>query len=356
MKSKQKTQKTKKYLGLHQVTYVPLRLSANFNLPKRAWQLAPGLWIQRLYGKIKDDLIAEESRIKPPSGISTNYSIKIDSIAYGNYLLAKLTKENKTIPDYPDDLDVIGLDCINITKMILIALFLQNNLRFAFANGHSYKVLPSGLYDERFSGTIAHLREVMSHSCWRYRPSRPKKIMSRKVLGKTLDSLERYYRPLTWEVNRISTALSYFWSALVANEPNQVFTNLSILLECLLSTDSRELAHKISERAAIILGNDNNDRLAIYKNIKQIYGKRSKIVHGEGVPAKGRLHPEKFMITPKLTYFPKHLMSKVIKFSIDLLNALLKDKEYVKIARSSNPEGKINTDLNELFMKRLLRC
>lgn len=165
-----------------------------------------------------------------------------------------------------------------------------------------------------------------------------------------------YYRPLTWEVNRISTALSYFWSAIITKEPNQLFTNLSILLECLLSTDTQELAHKISERAAIILGKNSEDRLAIYKDIKKIYGQRSKIVHGEGVPAKGSLPPEIFMITPKYTFCPKSLMSKVISISIDLLNTLLKDDEYVKIVRSAKSEGEANGLLNNLFMKRLFHC
>lgn len=353
MKSKQKTQK---YLGPHQVTYVPLRLSAKFNLPKRAWNLAPGLWIQRLSDRIKDDLIASESKVKPHSGINPNYAIKIDSIAYGDYILTKIANEGKTIPDYPKDLNIIGVECINITKMILIALLLQNNLKFAFANKHSYEVLPSDIYDERYMGFSAYPREEMSYTWWFCCPSRPSNVISPKVLSKTLDSIEIYYRPLTWEVNRISTALCYFWSALIANESNQFFTNLTILLECLLSTDRQELAHKVSERAAIILGKNNNDRLTIYKDIKKIYNQRSKIVHGEGVPAKGRLHSDMFMVTPKYTFCPKNLMSRVISISIDLLNTLLKDDEYVKIVRSAKTEKKKNGELNDLFMKRLFHC
>ncbi len=353
MKSKQKTQK---YLGPHQVTYVPLRLSAKINLPKRAWQLAPGLWIQALSGKIKDDLIAEDVRIKPPSGISPNYTIKIDSIAYGHHILTRIADEGSTIPDYSKDFEYVGTECINITKMILIALLLQNNLTFAFANGHGIRIKPSGICDSYFSYIHPRRREELSYIWWRYRPSRTNNIINREVLGKTLDSIERYYRPFTWEVNRISTALSYFWSALIANEPNQVFTNLSILLECLLSTGPGELRHRISERAAIILGININDRLTIYKDIKKIYDQRSKVVHGEGVPAKGRRHPEKIMITPKYKYCPEKLMSKIISISTDLLNALLKDKEYMKIVRSSKSEGTINEDLNELFIKRLFRC
>jgi len=340
-------------MGPHQVTYVPLRIYAKFKLPERAWELAPGLWIQRLSGKIKDDLIAEESRIKPSSGINPNYIVKIDSIAYGNHLMAKLSKESKTAPNVSKDIDDIGLEAINITKMILISLLLQNDLKFAFAYAHGFMVMPSGIYDKSFHFIDPHPKEEISYIWRNSLPHRPSNLINRRVLLKTIDSIEPYYRPLTWEVNRISTALCYFWNALVSNDPNQLFTNLSILLECLLSTDTHELAHKISERAAIILGKNCEDRLAIYKDIKIIYSQRSKIVHGEGVPKKGRLHTDKFMITPKYTFCPKKLMSKVISISIDLLNTLLKDDEYMKIVRSANSEGKTRVSLNALFMKRL---
>ncbi len=342
MKGKEKSQK---YLGRRIVTYVPLELFAQFNLPIQAWKLAPGLWIQRLSKKIKDDLVAKEANIKPSSGIYPNYAIKIDCIVYGNHILTRVANDGKTVSDYSTVSDYVSVDSINITKMILIALLLQNNLKFAFANSHS-------LY-ENHSGVSVYSREEMSGPWWHCRPSRPSNIIDRKILNKTLGHIERYYRPLTWEVNRVSTALSYFWSALIAKEPNQLFTNLTILLECLLSTDRQELSHKVSERAAIILGKDNNDRLTIYKDMKEIYSQRSKIVHGEGVPAKGLIHSEKFMVTPKYIFCPKSLRIKVIRISIDLLNTLLNDNEYVKIIRSSKSEGKINQALNELFMKRL---
>lgn len=344
MKSKQKTQK---YLGPHNVTYVPLRLLTTLKMPKRAWQLAPGLLVQRLTGRIKDSLKAAESSYRPGLSIDPNYTIKVDSVAYGNYVLAKLIEENKNIPDYSKEFDTIGSECINITKMILIALLLQNNLNFAFRDSYQF-------HGGRWGGMNARPREEMSDT-WLYScPSRPSNVISRKVLDKTLGSIEMYYRPLRWEVNRISTGLTYFWSALIANEPNQLFTNLTILLECLLSTDRYELAHKISERAAIILSKNNNDRLTIYDDMKKIYDQRSKIVHGVGVLAKkGPINSDSFFITPKYTCCPKSLMSKVINISIDLLNTLLKDDEYVEIVRFTKSEETTNKKLNKLFMKRL---
>lgn len=350
MKKKQDNQE---YIGPHQITYLPLRISATFALPVKAWRLAPGLCLQPISGQIKEELIARESKVKPSSGINSNYVVKIDSIAYGNHLLAKLAKKSKTIPIYPEDIDIVGCDVINITKMILISFILQNDLKFAFAHAHGFKVMPSGIYDKTFSSLNPHPREEMSYTWWSALPRRPSTFINRKVLLKTLDRIEPYYRPFTWEVNRISTALCYFWNSLVLNEPNQLFTNLAILLECLLSTDKQELKHKICERAAILLGKNAEDRLAIYKDVKTIYDQRSRIVHGEGAPKKGQLHPGKFMITPKYTYCPKNLISKVIGISIDLLNVLLKDNEYMSIVRS---EKNTNEALNDLFMKRLFVC
>lgn len=56
--------------------------------------------------------------------------------------------------------------------------------------------------------------------------------------------------------------------------------------ESLLSTDSAELAHKLSERTAMYLGGTPAERLQTYRTIKSAYGVRSKVVHGDYVPAK----------------------------------------------------------------------
>jgi hypothetical protein len=349
--------KIEKYTGLRQVTFVPLRMSALFTLPTRAWTLAPGLWLQRLSGKIKDDLADRETRMRPPSGINPNYTVKIDSIAYGDYVLAKLCKAGKTIPDYPKDMDLIGHDCLNITKMILIGLLLQNNLTFAFANAYSFKVLASGTYDDTFIGLHGHRREEMSYTWWYSRTPRPGNSIDRRRLSKALDDISPYYRPLTWEISRVSTALSYFWNSLVSDDPIQLFTNLAILFECLLGTDRQELKHKICERAALILGKNGEERLAIYKDVKNIYDQRSKIVHGGGgvLKKKKPVTQDTFLISPKYVGLSKSMISMTIGISINLLNALLKNEEYMDLVRSTTSEGKTNEALNEFFMKRLFQ-
>ena len=53
-----------------------------------------------------------------------------------------------------------------------------------------------------------------------------------------------------------------------------------ISIECLLSTDSQETTHKISERVAAILGNTSKERMRLFQLMRKVYNERSKIAHG----------------------------------------------------------------------------
>ena len=53
--------------------------------------------------------------------------------------------------------------------------------------------------------------------------------------------------------------------------------------EALFSTSSAELSHKLSERVAFFLGNYGYNKREVYKNIKEAYDVRSKLVHGDSL-------------------------------------------------------------------------
>lgn len=57
-------------------------------------------------------------------------------------------------------------------------------------------------------------------------------------------------------------------------------TIYTMALECLLGTTNVELSHRLSERSAILLGSNPEQRLAVYENVKKTYGIRSSIAHG----------------------------------------------------------------------------
>lgn len=52
-------------------------------------------------------------------------------------------------------------------------------------------------------------------------------------------------------------------------------------LECLFTIGNQEISHKVSERIAILLGDNLNSRRHLFNTIKKGYGIRSRLVHGQ---------------------------------------------------------------------------
>jgi hypothetical protein len=84
-----------------------------------------------------------------------------------------------------------------------------------------------------------------------------------------------------------------------------------IAIEALLSRDSAELTFKLAFRAAGILATDDDERTALFEQIKDYYDTRSKIVHGAKLKVKQLNHirePEPLLdITRRLLVAFLHL-------------------------------------------------
>ena len=52
-------------------------------------------------------------------------------------------------------------------------------------------------------------------------------------------------------------------------------------LECLFCEESGEIAHQLAERVACYLASDGSARLILYREVKEAYGVRSRVVHGD---------------------------------------------------------------------------
>jgi hypothetical protein len=74
---------------------------------------------------------------------------------------------------------------------------------------------------------------------------------------------------------------NYFVAAARAEaEPAARVSLYMTCLEILFSTDAAELTHKLSERVAVFLGQNANERREIFSKMKRAYAIRSKVVHG----------------------------------------------------------------------------
>lgn len=99
---------------------------------------------------------------------------------------------------------------------------------------------------------IDTIRSILDSSC-----------LNKKQLGKCMKAM-----------NRIAKSKE-------TKELDDKILDLSIALELLLldDNDHGELNYRLSERGAILLGHNSNDRLNIYKDLKKLYGERSNVVH-----------------------------------------------------------------------------
>jgi len=87
-------------------------------------------------------------------------------------------------------------------------------------------------------------------------------------------------------VNRLLRGLYYLENARTCSDVGVRIGAYVSCLEALFSTDSSELAHKLSERVAMFLSEDATERVTLYQDVKRAYNIRSKVVHGDEIDAK----------------------------------------------------------------------
>jgi hypothetical protein len=84
-------------------------------------------------------------------------------------------------------------------------------------------------------------------------------------------------------VPRLKRAFYFLSSARTNRDLGMKIAMYCSLLESLFSTDSNEITHKISHRIAIFLADHPKERCELFKRVKDAYGIRSKVVHGDSL-------------------------------------------------------------------------
>lgn len=115
----------------------------------------------------------------------------------------------------------------------------------------------------------------------------PDKIIFYRLETNEIDDYLKLFKKLS-SLNLESDSKRYISSAIrrFNTSYNDMFledkiTNLTMVLEYLLTTGPGEIQNKLSLRGALLLGKDENDREYLWKIIKKFYDVRSEIVHGK---------------------------------------------------------------------------
>jgi hypothetical protein len=78
-------------------------------------------------------------------------------------------------------------------------------------------------------------------------------------------------------------ALWHLFSSQRMPEWETRFVSLCVVLESLFSSSPQEITHKLSERVAMFLHGSGRESYSRFKEVKQFYVVRSKIVHGQDI-------------------------------------------------------------------------
>ncbi|QHV97862.1 HEPN domain-containing protein [Spirosoma endbachense] len=136
------------------------------------------------------------------------------------------------------------------------------------------------------------------------------------------------------QLSRIRRALQFLNQA---RSSPQLLVKISfyvLVLECLFSAnDATEINHKISERVAIYVGVNGEEKYKLFKFVKKVYGIRSKYVHGQMMDKKLSENAILSEISKELDELVRIVLLKVIL--VDSANFLLKDEALTEWFNSS---------------------
>jgi hypothetical protein len=110
--------------------------------------------------------------------------------------------------------------------------------------------------------------------------STPFDVSELQAIARTIES---YFRPQSFRVDRLAVALSSLWASFVTERAEQCYVSLTVVVESLLSTQEMEITHQLAERLAVLLATPTLRPIDIYRRAKRLYGTRSNIVHGRGM-------------------------------------------------------------------------
>jgi hypothetical protein len=155
-------------------------------------------------------------------------------------------------------------------------------------------------------------------------------------------ALEPFFRPVHWHAGRLAVALGSLWACMVANDPAQSYLALMTVFEAIVSTEKDEISHQIAERTAFLLEQQEEKRYLVYRRMKQLYGTRSQVVHGDVDNRPGYITTDRLRLDTKITVVPKKDVADAFGFCIRLLRRVVFEQSLVALLQTRNSKKALN--------------
>lgn len=255
---------------------IPLYLNPGFADQAGALEPVPGLHVQPLS---KERAEAGQRNLRLP--FPSNCVISVDADLYEAGAKARLKplglyKTMELPPLKAGEVDVdpgVFAGGVPIAKWILTSLVLTKTFAFAFGPVFRFRGFHGAETDVELLKPVSYsVRPLTGVERYRLAGMPPINLsipFDGNEFGHIVQTLESYFRPGSFRVDRMAVALTSLWSSLCTPFPDQAYVSLSMVLEALLSTQEMEITHILAERCACALS-ETDKPIAVYRRVKKL--------------------------------------------------------------------------------------
>jgi hypothetical protein len=289
---------------------------------------------------------------------TASHAICIDWDRYTKSLIERLELEGFRESDIQKSLNPISVGirmpmfrAETMTRQIVTSMMLSSNVFTSFGT----------YFSRRNSGDIRFTEaSFLEDSCV---PTRQQwGIFSDRQLGKPnienirhfMQITDKYYRQSHWYSDRIAVALNMFWVASSSKDSIQAFLRFTTLLESLISSGSTEITHQLAERVALLLGHNQEQRIAVYNSMTSLYETRSRLVHGSVPHGKGVRTYESLHIDSTWSNAPVSALRKLASFASGVIVEILNNQKMVEILQSKGNDYSINKKIKDFYLEKIM--
>ena len=319
-------------------------------------QLCPGLAARSISESEKASLGDSFTIHYNRERFQPNFVVSVDESAYLRGLADRLGTEVRSLEEAltlkgPDGNHRIPIIPDDLFRWALVSLYLCYDLdirlpsaRYGFRfEGDSLIPSDSGATHAGFERSIYTTVAYHKHLTW---------PIDFNIVRRIAALTEIYYRPVRWQYDPISVALSCFWSAIYSIFPDQAYMSLVAILEALLSTGTAEISHQIAERVVVLIGRDRGKSIELYRHVKKLYDLRSRIAHGDLVFRKGVINWNSSIVSAKTTIIAMPELASLAQTVTEVFRSVLESDVLMTALQQSN-KNRRKESVDEYFLAQL---
>lgn len=329
---------------------IPVEVQPRSRLKFVRARLFEGVSIQTATGPLARKVNTRTKSLPVQPGFLATHLIVIEQTAY----LAALDHRLKAADAGREKHDLEIIDTGGICRQVLMSITLLSRCAWSVGGTHTFDNSDPGF--PYSSAGYSHKPTESVAGLLRHLPS-PELLsdITAKELRVSCQALDCYYRTGSWWVDRLSVALGYVWSGVTSQHPELAFVAFCMALESIASTAQNEITHILAERCSVLCHPPGQARLDFYAQVKDLYGLRSKIVHGRSAPRKGPINWETLAITAKMSLVPRSQVLRMLAVTTQVIVAVMSRPRLLEILHVKRSEEGASEAMHEYFL-RLLLC